>query len=291
MRKKNLRNRYRISDTVAKRLGLALNKGKRYRLNKTKEEQFLGMKIKRLFFDIETSPMQVYSWRIGYKINLNPENIIEYGKIICISYKWEGEDEVYHLTWDKNQCDKEIIAAFIKEANKADEIVAQNGDHFDIRWLKARAVYHRLPMFPKYRTLDTFKKAKQVAYFPSFSLDAMAKYFGVGAKMSHSGFKMWKDVMNGDQKALDEMVAYCDQDVIVLEDVFHVLQPYIQPNTNVSVHTGGEKYGCPICGENHELTLLKNDVTPKGSIRRVLECQCGYVYDVANCHYLKFIDR
>ena len=62
---------------------------------------------KRLFFDIETSFNIGWFWRAGYKQAITPEQIIHERKVICISYKWEGEDEVYNLIqkaavdWDK----------------------------------------------------------------------------------------------------------------------------------------------------------------------------------------------
>lgn len=288
---KNKNRRYRLSDADARKLGLVPNRSRRYRLNSVQEEQYLGKRIKRLFFDIETSPNIVYAWRIGYNINLHPESIIEERKIICISYKWEGDESVYHLQWDKGQDDKQMIADFIKLANVADELIGHNGDRFDIKWLRTRAIKHRLPMFPQYRTLDTLKKARSGFYFNSNKLDYIAKYLGVGAKTPHDGFDMWVSVMNGDEVALQKMVEYCDNDVVILEDVFHVLQNYIKPNTNVSVHTGGERYGCPVCGENERLTLQKNDVTVKGTIKRIIECDCGHVYDIANGNYLKFLSR
>ena len=37
---------------------------------KVKEKKF-----KRLFFDIETSPNIVFSWNIGYNLNISYENI------------------------------------------------------------------------------------------------------------------------------------------------------------------------------------------------------------------------
>ena len=43
--------------------------------------------IKRLFWDIETSPGLDYSWRCGYKINISSDNIVREPAIICISYK------------------------------------------------------------------------------------------------------------------------------------------------------------------------------------------------------------
>lgn len=289
---KNRNRRYRMSDSEARRLGIVPNKSQRYRLNSVQEEQHLGKRIKRLFFDIETSPNIVYSWRIGYNINLSPDNIINERRIICISYKWEGDDSVYNLRWDKDQNDKSMLEEFIPLANASDELVAHNGDRFDLKWLRTRAVYHRLPMFPRYRTLDTLKKARGGFYFNSNKLDYIAQYLGVGAKMHHDGFDMWKSVMDGDENALNTMVDYCNQDIVILEDVFHVLQNYIKPNTNASVATGGERYGCPSCGENKKLELFKNDITPKGSVRRVINClSCNHTYDIANSHYLKFLTK
>ncbi len=50
---------------------------------------------RRLFFDIEVSPNIVFSWRAGYNLNIDPDNIIEERKIICVCWKWEGKDEVH----------------------------------------------------------------------------------------------------------------------------------------------------------------------------------------------------
>jgi hypothetical protein len=53
--------------------------------------------IKRLFFDIETSPNIGYFWRAGYKLNIGHENIIEERKIICISYKSGSIKKIHRL--------------------------------------------------------------------------------------------------------------------------------------------------------------------------------------------------
>jgi len=208
----------------------------RYYLNDERLEKLQEIrnykKIKRLFFDIETSPMIVYSWRTGYKINIPYENIIQDWKIICISYKWEGEDKVHTLKWDKNLCDKKLLEDFIEVANKADEIIAHNGDRFDIKKIRTRCIYHRIPMFPKYRSLDTLKKAKWNFSFNSNRLDYIAKFLGVGAKLDHEGFDMWVKCLSGDEKALEDMIKYCEMDIIVLEDVFLTMQNYITNNTH-----------------------------------------------------------
>ena len=234
--KSNKERRYRLNNVEVQKLGLQFNTHNKYRLSKSQELQLIKLRenthqIKRLFFDIETSPNIVYSWRIGYNLTIHPQDIIDERKIICISYNWEDEDKIHTLTWDKNQCDKKMLIDFLKVANTSDELIAHNGDRFDIKWIRTRCIFHRIPMFPNYKTLDTLKKAKSGFNFNSNKLDYIAQFLGVGAKVQHRGFDMWKDVLNNSKEAMKEMVTYCEGDIIVLKDVFLTMQNYIKPNT------------------------------------------------------------
>jgi DNA polymerase elongation subunit (family B) len=290
---KNKSKRYRLTDKEVLSLKLDFNLRNRYRLNKTQEVDLSILRleqhtIKRLFFDIETSPNIGYFWRSGYKLNIGPENIIEERKIICISYKWEHEETIHTLTWDYNLCDKQMLIDFIKVANQADEMIAHNGDRFDIKWIRTRCIFHRVPMMPDYKTLDTLKKAKYGFNFNSNKLDYIAQFLGVGAKVKHSGFQMWKDVMKGKAEALKEMVEYCEGDIIVLEDVYLTMQNYIKPNTHTGVLNGNLKYSCSLCGSEN-VELLKNTVTPAGTIKRKMQCGCDHTYDISNASYMNFL--
>ena len=53
--------------------------------------------FKRLFYDIETSPNIGFFWGAGYKVNISHDNIIKERAIICICYKWEGQDTVHSI--------------------------------------------------------------------------------------------------------------------------------------------------------------------------------------------------
>lgn len=286
-----MNNRYRLRDKEVELLGLDKNKDTKYRLTPSDERLLFRIRsnqtgIKRLFFDIETSPNVVYSWRIGYNLNITPDNIIDERKIICISYKWEDSDKIFSLKWDNNQCDRQMLIDFIEQANQADELIAHNGDRFDIKWIRTRCIYHRIPMFPNYKTLDTLKKAKSGFNFNSNKLDYIAQFLGVGAKVKHSGFDMWKNVIKGDANAMAEMVTYCEGDIIVLEDVYFTMQNYIKTNTHNGVINNNLKYSCPNCGSEHS-ELIKNNVTAMGTIKRLMQCtDCDYHYEISNSSYI-----
>ena len=79
--------------------------------------------VKRLFWDIETSPNIGFFWRASEKTFIPYDNIIREGAVICICYKWEGESKVHSLTW-KDGDDREAVKAFLKVARTADEMVA-----------------------------------------------------------------------------------------------------------------------------------------------------------------------
>ena len=219
---------------IIKQLQSDFRKAKVFKLSK-EQEQLIDIynniveekesSRKKLFFDIETSPNIVFSWRIGHKINIAHENIIDERAIICISYKWEGESKVHSLSWDAGD-DKDMLVEFSKIIDSADEIVTQNGDRFDIKWLRARCVYHGIPISPKFNSIDTLKMAKAGFNFNSNKLDYMGSFLGVGEKIK-TEYDLWKKiVLEDDNEAMKEMVTYCEEDVRLLERVYNKLQPY-----------------------------------------------------------------
>lgn len=237
---------------------------------------------KRLFYDIETSYYKGNFWCIGYGLNILPHQIEEYSKVICISWKWENEDKVHNLRWSKKQCDKKLITNFIKVLNSADEIVAHNGDRFDEKILRTRAIFHRIPMRPTYKSVDTLKLARAGFKFHSNKLNELGKFLGVGRKIP-TEFQLWKDIIeNKDSEQLDYMVKYCDQDVLLLEDVFNILNPYTLNKTNYAVLKGGEKRECVECGSPN-IELVSVTTTPAGTIKRLCEC--------SNCNKNFYINK
>ena len=246
--------------------------------------------MKRLFFDIETSPCLGWFWRPGYKLRLSYDNVIEDAKIICISYKWQDKKEVHTLVWDQKQSDETLIKEFIEIMNKADEIIGHNGDRFDIPWVRTRALFHGIKNVPRWRTLDTLKSVRSNLKFPSNRLGDIAKYLGLDVQKMDTSFSLWKNVMKGDQEALDYMVEYCEYDVLVLERVYEKVIGFVPLKTHAGVLKGGDKWSCPNCGG---IDLVRNgtDVTRAGTESQKMKCKsCNRSYRITTKQYSKFLE-
>lgn len=246
--------------------------------------------IRRLFFDIETSYHTVRMWRVGKVGWVNAENIIKHKEIICISYKWQYEDEVRTLDWRVGE--KKMLKEFVNIMKEADECVYHNGDRFDIPEMRTRCIFHGVLMYPNYRSLDTLKKARKYFNFASNKLDYIGKYLGIDGKMEHEGFDLWVKVVEGnDDDALERMIEYCERDVVLLEDTYFVLSPFIDHNNNFAVLRGGDRWDCPECG-SVDVKMFRTYTTPMGVIRREMKCnQCKKQYRVSNKTYMSMLEK
>lgn len=163
-----------------------------------------------------------------------------------------------------------------------------NCDKFDLPWIKARAAYHGLPMYPKYTSVDTLKIARYQFKFPSNRLDDLGDYLGVGRKIE-TDRQLWVDtVCNGSREALDRMVKYCEQDVFLLEDVYDKLKSYTLPTTHNGVLNNKTKLTSPYNGSTN-IELVKTISTKAGTIKKLMKClDTGQYFEMSNSTYKKF---
>lgn len=244
-------------------------------------------KPKRLFYDIETSYNIVKAWRAGYNLTINSDDIIHERAIISIAYKWEGEEDVTVLTWNKG-CDKNVITEFVKVMSEADELVGHNIDRFDTKFIMGRALKHGILGLPKYQSTDTLKLARKHFMLNSNKLDYIAQFLGLGSKTKHRGMAMWDDIiLRNDSKALEEMVEYNIQDVYLTEQVYKKLSEYSLPKVNHSSIKTGQKHSCPQCTKT-DAVLQKTYVSPSGTKTRLMSCNsCSTNFTINNTNYIK----
>jgi hypothetical protein len=243
--------------------------------------------MRRLFWDIETSPNIMFSWRCGSKLFLDYQNIIQERAIICICYKWEDKKTVHSLTWDHGD-DREMVKEFAEVVKLADEMIAHNGDRFDIKWFNGRNLIHKLPPIPQAKTVDTLKIARRHFYLNSNRLDYLSKIlFGEGK--IHTEFNLWKNiVLHNDEKSLAKMVRYCKKDVLLLQRVWEMLRDYEKPATHAAVLKTGnsyERWMCPHCA-SPAVHKSKTRTTAKGILQHQMLCDtCHRYYSIASSVY------
>ncbi len=241
-----------------------------------------------MIWDIETSPCVGTFWRAGKMNWLDAANIDRESDIICICWKWEGSKKVYTLRWDKGDS-REMLIAFRAEVEKADEMVAHNGDRFDIKWFNTMLLRHGLEPLPMRKTVDTLKIAKRYFNFNSNALGYLVKLL-FGEEKKGPGLQCWLDILfRNCPKAMRVMTKYCAADVILLEMVYNRLADFAAPTTHVGVLNGGEKWSCAHCASENVGRNQKR-VTAMGTPQHTMRCKdCNRYYLISNSEYTKFV--
>src|SRR3990167_8593957 len=201
-----------------------------------------------LFLDIETAPNLAYVWGMW------EQNVVDFKNqwyIMSFSVKSNGETITKGLLdykgYNRNkENDKALVQELWHLLNKAEIVIAHNGDQFDLKKINTRFSYYDMPPPSPYRTVDTKKIAKRYFAFNSNSLDNLGDYLGLGRKIKHEGFELWQECMKGNLKAWGRMKAYNQQDVVLLEKVYFRLLPWMKGHPNMGVYT--DKTVCPKCG-------------------------------------------
>lgn len=204
-----------------------------------------------LILDIETAPVLGYVWSL-WKTNIYPEQVKDGWFCLTWSAKWLGKQEILSdkLTSEEaiRQDDKRLIEGIWHLVNKADIVIAHNGDRFDIPALNTRFLINGIrPPLP-YRTIDTKKIAKNTFRFSSNSMDYLNRELGLQRKIDTDGMKLWIACLRGDEKALATMESYNRGDIIALEQLYLKLRSWMKSHPNLGVYLGDEETVCPVCG-------------------------------------------
>lgn len=213
---------------------------------------------KILLFDIETAPVKAYVWKL-WKENIHIDQIINDWFCLAWSAKWLYSTNVMGEVLTPNEVfhedDSRIIKDLWKLINEADIIVSHNGNKFDIPRINARFIINNLEPTKPFFSIDTCQVAKKQFGFSSNKLDALATYFNIDHKL-HTDFNLWKECLNGNEEALQYMLHYNKKDVLILEEVYLKLRPWIKNHPNLG-NLQGQHMVCSACGSDN-LSLIKD---------------------------------
>ena len=205
-----------------------------------------------LFYDIETAQNLVALFQLGHNDWIDPSCIVRERYIICASWQWEGESTVHAVSvlndpkrYRANPFDDyHVVQTLCEVLSEADLIVGHNADNFDKKWIDTRALVHGFSPLPPIASIDTYKIAKKRLLLNSNKLDYLGKLLKVGQKTPTSP-GLWMRVLQGDKKAIRQMVDYNKNDVVLLRRVFEKLRPYADTHVNRELFGA---VGCPRCG-------------------------------------------
>ena len=202
-----------------------------------------------LALDIETAPNTAHVWGL-FKQNIGINQILDTGRVMCFAAKWVGQKKSKIQFYGENyNHHDEVIEAAYQLLNEADVVLSFNGESFDMPILNSEFVKAGAVPPAPYRHIDLLKVAKRRFRFVSNKMDHLARELGVGRKLAHKGHELWIACMNGDRAAWKIMEAYNKQDVVVLEQLYHKMLPWIDTHPNTALYfESPEDPTCTNCG-------------------------------------------
>ena len=226
---------------------------------------FKRRKVRVLFYDIETSPIKAWVWRVGKQVIRHHQLDDEYNLsgIICVGYKWNDRNPAKVIGWDYSEQDSErVIERFDKIAEKADIVIGKNSDRFDVKHLNTQRMIAGLPGLPNWlnNTDDVERQFRKNFYFPSYSLDYLSKTLLKNKGKNDMRFDDWINIVNQKSRSsYRKMLDYCKKDVEDTAKLWNYANAHFKPKFNMA--TFNRDICCRTCGSNR---IKKNGTRPRG---------------------------
>jgi DNA polymerase elongation subunit (family B) len=199
-----------------------------------------------LAIDIETSPCVADVWDL-WNQNIGLAQLRESSELLCFAAKWLDDPRMFFYSkWFDGQ--QGMVQAAHDLLNEADAVLHYNGKKFDIPYLNKEFLLAGLTPPKPYEQVDLWATVKKRFRFPSTKLDYVSRALGFEGKVKHSGHELWVKVMADDGKAQDEMELYNKQDVLLLEQLYVKLLPWLDAHPNAALRDKNAK--CVHCGKD-----------------------------------------
>ena len=226
--------------------------------------------LKILYLDIETTPHKGTFWN-SYPKWIPPNQIQTPSTVLCWAARWEGSKETIWRKWD----DGDFINAIHELLDEADAVVHYNGKKFDIKHLNREFIKEGLSPPSPYNQVDLLHAVRQNFSLPSYKLDYVCRFLGIGNKVKHVGIELWYDCVAGDKSAWRLMERYNKRDTILLPKLYKVLRPWIKnhPNSGLASQSANKPI-CSTCGSTS--VQSRGEYKSKTAIYQRYRCNgCG----------------
>lgn len=196
---------------------------------------------KVLFWDLETDGLQA-------------------DRILCIGYKWAGEAKPHLLAYNdypnRNPwwSDKSLLEDFSKVFNECDYCVHWYGIRFDHPVLQTRLIANGLPPTAPKTQIDLWKTARYEMKLYSNRLQAWQDHLQLEDDKTLVRASIWIKARYAgptpdaaSEAALKYIYDHCRADVLVLEEAFERMRPWVKGIPQFQLFADAED-GCPKCG-------------------------------------------
>lgn len=201
--------------------------------------------MRLLILDIETAPATALVWGI-HKQHLGAHQIVEPVRMLCFAAKWYDSKKVYYASEHHNSRE-EMLLLLWDLLHEADAVIHYNGASFDVPIINREFLLAGFNPPSPFAQIDLWKSVRSKFRFMSNKLDSVAGELGIGHKIPHEGFDLWKKCLADDEKAWGRMKRYNIQDVRLTEKLYTRLRPWIKGHPSVTLVLGGT-HNCPTCG-------------------------------------------
>lgn len=214
---------------------------------------------KILLLDIETLPMEIFVWAL-YKQRPSYDQMIKDWSIVTWSAKWLYDNSIFSASVTPEEAtarnDKRILKPLWNLLEECDVCIGHNVVRFDNRKINARFIINEYNRPVPYQMIDTLKHAQKVGAFSSHKLNDLCKMLDKESKIK-TDYELWKRASGvykdkkDQQKAIQEMLTYNENDVLILEDLYLELRPWMVSHPNVGLFSDVEESLCPACGSDN----------------------------------------
>ena len=217
---------------------------------------------KVLTLDIETSPALAYVWGL-FDVNVSVSQIVAPSRLLCYAGKWLGEKRTTCVS-EFHDGKKVMVQTAWDMLNDADICVGYNHQNFDMKHLNREFMLAGLVPPSPVQHIDLLTVMRRNFKMMSNKLGYVTDAVGLETKLDTGGQALWNSVMQNDRAAWDKFRRYNIQDVVITEQLFTLLAPWIK-----SPHAGlwtGDMSSCYACGSTrlvaHGVTRSKTMAWP-----------------------------
>lgn len=205
--------------------------------------------MKILTLDIETSPALADVWTL-WDNNVSLNQLHSPTNVIAFAAKWYGDKKTLFYS-DFHNGHAKMIEEAHRLLSEADVVIHYNGTSFDIPHLNREFLLAGFSPPEPFKQVDLLRVARKQFRFISNKLDHVSQQVGLKGKVAHEGHGLWVKCMAGDARAWEKMKEYNIFDVVLTEQLYGKLLPWINGHPNAVLYEADIRPACERCGSGN----------------------------------------